>query len=287
MSPSPEGSFPTQTIFPATDSYFRGQLLWRHLLAMATIESTVASPGGTHETITLHAETRTPRRRTLSASFVRKCTPPGEVPPARRKRLKAESSTRSRAMCRLEPEKHTKYLVAERARKQGASGKLTVYGPWPQKVRDRVKQEHADFLEAQRQREIDENFEQIIAHEEAQGRKRIRLGPPGWHDAAGWIWEGRDGRICDRSRIQVDNGQDVAASQLWHEKGAALCGICECDECGITQHPCACERPDPLRANWGPVPVLWMTNAYLRERGYVSGTAGMNLWATPRRLQRK
>ena len=57
-----------------------------------------------HETVTLQAETRTPRRRPLSANFKRVRTPPGELPPARRVRLNAESSVCSRAMCRLDPE---------------------------------------------------------------------------------------------------------------------------------------------------------------------------------------
>jgi hypothetical protein len=63
----------------------------------------------------------TPRKRDLSASFVRICTPPGELPPHRRKRLKAESSARSRALCRLQPKKHTKYLEAERERKRNSA----------------------------------------------------------------------------------------------------------------------------------------------------------------------
>ena len=52
----------------------------------AVREAAVGSPGGRHETITLQAETRTPRGRTLSASFVRERTPLGELPPARRQR---------------------------------------------------------------------------------------------------------------------------------------------------------------------------------------------------------
>ena len=97
----------------------------------------MASPrGGGHETVTLQAVTETPRRRTLVASFVRERTPPGELPLGRRKRLKAESSARSRARCRLDPEKQYQYLVTERARKtlsRGVHPPAVQYGPWRQK----------------------------------------------------------------------------------------------------------------------------------------------------------
>ena len=63
----------------------------------------MGSPGGRHETVTLQAETRTPRARTLSASFVRERTPPGELPPAQRQRKKNEGKARARASLRLDP----------------------------------------------------------------------------------------------------------------------------------------------------------------------------------------
>ena len=73
-------------------------------------ETAVGSPGGRHETITLQAETRTPRARTLSTSFVRERTPQGELPPARRQRKKNEGKGRARALGRLDPLKHEQYL---------------------------------------------------------------------------------------------------------------------------------------------------------------------------------
>jgi len=74
---------------------------------------------GTCEVVTLHMETTTPRRRTLTESFRRQCTPGGEVPEARLKRHSVQSSARSRAMCRLQPDKHRDSL-AERKRKRDA-----------------------------------------------------------------------------------------------------------------------------------------------------------------------
>ena len=74
---------------------------------------------GTCEVVTLHMETTTPRRRTLTESFRRQCTPSGEVPEARLKRHSVQSSARSRAMCRLQPDKHRDSL-AERKRKRDA-----------------------------------------------------------------------------------------------------------------------------------------------------------------------
>ena len=241
-----------------------------------------ASSGVRHEKITLMTVTTTPRARSLSASYLRERTPVGELPPARRKRLKAESSSRSRAMCRLYPERHAQHKAAECARKRLASGEAALqYGPWQQKARDRIKAERSAWCEAQRQREGDERIALRNAEREAQGWKSVRRGPPNWCDTGGLIWADRDGRISDVSRIQCDDGSETWTSWLWRENGAHLCGICACDECGVTQHPCACKHPDPLRADWGPVPILWATNRYLRERGYVSGRAGMSLWATP------
>lgn len=84
-------------------------------------ETAVGLPGGRHETITLQAETRTPRARTLSACFVRERTPLGELPPARRQRKKNEGKGRARALGRLDPLKHEQYLEAERTRKKDAA----------------------------------------------------------------------------------------------------------------------------------------------------------------------
>jgi len=145
-------------------------------------ETAVGSPGGGHETITLQAETRTPRARTLSASFVRERTPLGELPPARRQRKKNEGKGRARALGRLDPLKHEQYREAERTRKKDAAlraargeqvvrrtrkrsamaldaawgdvdGSLTTAGlpsspPWKQQARERV----AAVLQAAEQR---------------------------------------------------------------------------------------------------------------------------------------
>ena len=127
----------------------------------AVREAAVGSPGGRHETVTLQAETTTPRARTLSASFVRECTPLGELPPAQRQRKKNEGKARARASLRLDPVKHGQYLEAERERKSGAAqraahGELKARGskkrlcgesavhvgmpspPWKQQARERV-----------------------------------------------------------------------------------------------------------------------------------------------------
>lgn len=134
-------------------------------------EAAAGSTGGRHETVTLQAETTTPRARTLSASFVRECTPLGELPPAPRQRKKNEGKSQARALLRLDPVKHGQYCEAERARKssaaqRAASGELKARGsrkrpfhvdldagmpspPWKQQVRERVM---AD-LQALEQRE--------------------------------------------------------------------------------------------------------------------------------------
>ena len=90
---------------------------------LAVSEWTVDSPGCRHATVTLQAETRTPRRRTLSASFVRDRTPIGELPLARRQRLKNDGKARARALRRLDPVKHEEYLEAERVRKKAAAAR--------------------------------------------------------------------------------------------------------------------------------------------------------------------
>ena len=150
-------------------------------------------PLARQETITLRAETTTPRRRTLLATYVRQRTPPVELPPARRKRLKAESSARSRALCRLNPEKHTQYLLAERKRKQDAAPTLAsaatrpqqrrcvtslamhVDPPspeWKQKARERVNKVLAPWH--QRQAEAQRWLDEKIANEEApRGDRRM------------------------------------------------------------------------------------------------------------------
>ena len=213
-----------------------------------------------HETVTLQAETRTPRRRQLSASFKRVRTPPGELPPARRLRLKAESSACSRATCRLDPEKHGEYLVNERARKK--KGQAIFYGPWPQKpsevrLQNLREAERLSRAAAERRMAMREAGTWEVGSIRHSGTNtRLRLGPPGWCDTGGWVWL-VDGRVSDVSRTTFDDGSEAWTSSLWRSSRA--CGICACEECGITQHPCACEHPpDPCRADWGPVPRLWL-----------------------------
>ena len=74
------------------------------------------------EVVTLLVETSTPQRRTLSESYTHVRTPIGELPMARRARLNASSSARSRAMLRLQPAKQEQRL-AERKRKRDAAPK--------------------------------------------------------------------------------------------------------------------------------------------------------------------
>ena len=120
--------------FPKISRSFRGQVAalligassqlrrFSNRLEMEAVrETAVGSPGGRHATITLQAETRTPRARTLSASFVRERTPLGELPPAQRQRKKNEGKARARALDRLDPVKHEMYLESERVRKRDAA----------------------------------------------------------------------------------------------------------------------------------------------------------------------
>ena len=88
--------------------------------AFAPREAAEVSPGGRHEIVTLTQDTSTPRTRSLTASFKRERTPPGESQPARRQRKKNEGKARARAVCRLNPVKHAEYKKAERARKSPA-----------------------------------------------------------------------------------------------------------------------------------------------------------------------
>ena len=122
-------------------------------------ESVVRSPGGRHETVTLQAETMTPRRRTTSASFERDCTPFGEMPLARRQRLKNVGKARARALVRLDPVKHKEYLEAERARKKQRTHTVEAVShveptspAWKQQARERVAAEAAETQERRDER---------------------------------------------------------------------------------------------------------------------------------------
>ena len=202
---------------------------------------------GSREVVTLQAETTTPRRRKVTNSYERQCTPAAELYPAGRKRRKAESSARSRALRWFDATRHDAYLVKERERKRAGGSKRErpqatsappIPPPPPPPSEADIRQTEADSITNR------------IAELEADGYKRIQVGPRGWDDVGGWVWQDREGRIRDRS-------------SLWHNKGGApfhpdllwrnghTCGICACTECGITQQPCACEKPWSDRANWG------------------------------------
>ena len=75
---------------------------------------------GFREVVTLQAETTTPRRRKVSNSYERQCTPAAELYPAGRKRRKAESSARSRALRWFDATRHD---VKERERKRAGGSK--------------------------------------------------------------------------------------------------------------------------------------------------------------------
>ena len=96
-------------------------------------EATNASPSGQHETVTLHMETATPRKRALVSTYQRVRTPPGESRPARRQRKKNEGKARARAACRLNAADHERYKEAERVRKRSAARATSWTAPqiWP------------------------------------------------------------------------------------------------------------------------------------------------------------
>ena len=198
-------------------------------------EAAAGSPPRRHETITLQAVTRTPRARTLSASFVRECTPLGELPPARRQRKKNEGKARARALCRLDPFKHEQYLEAERTRKKEAAlraarGELVVQRtgkrsgmalhaassaaglpsspPWKQQARERVA---AELQAAQRRND-----------ERAAAGRKLRE----WRDA-----------LAPSSRC----GSCATCTQLIRFGGLKIrnAGVCEavCSQLGVD--PCA------------------------------------------------
>ena len=78
---------------------------------------------GSREVVTLQVETTTPRRRKLTNSYERQCTPAAELYPAGRKRRGAESSARSRALRWFDATRHDAYLVKERERKRAGGAK--------------------------------------------------------------------------------------------------------------------------------------------------------------------
>ena len=146
---------------------------------------------GSREVVTLHVETTTPRRRTLQTSYERQCTPSAEQYDERRKRTKAESSARNRAMCRLDATRHDAYREKERERKRGAPKRERVQETaatsislpaWKVRELDAWKQREAERLQKEA-----EAIAPQIAQREAAGYKRIRLGPRGWCDVGGWI----------------------------------------------------------------------------------------------------
>ena len=78
----------------------------------------VVSQDGRHEEVTLSKETDTPRKRSVTATYRRVCTPPGEAQPAKRQRKKNEGNAVRRAICRLDVADHERYKEAERVRKR-------------------------------------------------------------------------------------------------------------------------------------------------------------------------
>ena len=96
---------------------------------------------GPLEVVTLLVETSTPRRRTLSESYEHACTPFGELPLARRARLKKSSGARSRAMLRLQPARHAQHLGERKQKRKTA----------PKTMRD-VGQQRACHVESDWQR---------------------------------------------------------------------------------------------------------------------------------------
>ena len=64
------------------------------------------------------------------------------------------------------------------------------------------------------------------ADREALGWKRTTLGPQGWSDLGGWVWETPTGQIVDLSRIVDYEGTEFYADWLWRHGSA--CGICAC-----------------------------------------------------------
>ena len=92
-------------------------------------EEAEALEDGRHEMVTLAKETSTPRARSLTATFKRERTPPGESQPARRQRKKNEGKARARALCRLDADDHARYKEAERKRKRPRAVPDTSWAP--------------------------------------------------------------------------------------------------------------------------------------------------------------
>ena len=219
---------------------------------------------GSREVVTLQVETTTPRRRKLTNSYERQCTPAAELYPAGRKRRKAESSARSRALRWFDATRHDAYLVKERERKRAGGSKrerpqATSAPPICLPGEADIRQTEADSITTR------------IAELEADGWKRIQVGPRGWDDLGGWVWQDREGRIRDRSCIWHNKGGAPFHPDLLWRNGHA-CGICACTECGITQQPCACfqkpwsdrTRPEPQTPRRTCVPAEWYWQAVAR-----------------------
>ena len=171
---------------------------------LAAREAAVASPGGRHETITLQTETTTPRARTLSASFVRERTPPGELPPARRQRMKNEGKARARAVVRLDPVGHERYLEAERTRKKAAALRAARGAQQP-------------YVQQQPQQPYAQQPQQPYAH----------AGPP----SPPWKQQARERVTAELQALEQRRDERVARGQRSRERRAAFhssarCGLC-------------------------------------------------------------
>ena len=172
-------------------------------------ETAVGSPGGRHETVTLQAETRTPRARTLSASFRRERTPQSELPPARRQRKKNEGNNRARALGRLDPLKHEQYLETERTRKKDAALRVA---RGEQVVRRAGRKRSAMVLQA------------------ARGDGNGSLMAAGLPPSPPWKKQARERVAAELQAAQQPNARAVAGQKL-REWRAALAPSARCGSC--------------------------------------------------------
>ena len=157
---------------------------------------------GPREEVTLSVVTSTPRQRKLFESYQRQCTPIGELPPAGRKRRSAESSARSRAMLRLQPENQAQHLAKRKVRRGAAPKNRRAAG----RGQTRPAPMDSEWQRAEIDRQLME-LEEEARHEEA--KTKIREEP-------------REVllRVFDRE-VENDEGQLMRRDQL--PEGALRC----------------------------------------------------------------
>ena len=177
-------------------------------MEQAVRETAVGSPGGRHETVTLQAETTTPRARTLSTSFVRERTPSGELPPTRRQRMKNEGKARVRALLRLNPVEHERYLVAERARKKDATLRA-------------ARGEHVLRRACKFSTVVLQSCGDVDCFPSA-------AGPP----SPPWKQQARQRVAADLQALERREEERAARGQLSRERLAALAPSARCGSCG-------------------------------------------------------